>query len=44
MRRQPRAWLQAFRPASDERGQTLVEMAFVLPMLLMVSLAVVEVS
>ena len=29
---------------SDERGQTLVEMAFVLPMLLMVSLAVVEVS
>jgi Flp pilus assembly protein TadG len=36
--------LRVFRPASSEAGQTLVEMAFVLPITLMVSLGVVEVS
>ena len=40
-RRSPR---QAFGPASSDRGQTLVEMAFVIPIILMVSLGVVEVS
>lgn len=37
-----RTWLR--RPAAGERGQTLVEMAFVLPITMMVSLGLVEVS
>ena len=42
--RGPCMWLRAFRPASGERGQTLVEMAIVLPITMMVSLGLVEVS
>lgn len=37
-----RTWLR--RPAAGERGQTLVEMAIVLPITMMVSLGLVEVS
>jgi Flp pilus assembly protein TadG len=46
MRRRASAWMPASRPAGRpaEQGQTLVEMAFVLPIILMVSLGVVEVS
>ena len=36
--------MRAFRRASGERGQTLVEMAIVLPIIMMVSLGMVEVS
>ena len=43
-RRHLSSWPRAFRPAADERGQTMVEMAIVLPIVLMVSLGVVEVS
>lgn len=39
-----RSWLGVFRPPSGERGQTMVEMAIVLPIIAMVSLGVVEVS
>ena len=37
-----RTWLR--RPAAGERGQTMVEMAVVLPIIMMVSLGLVEVS
>ena len=38
----PRTWLR--RPASSEKGQTLVEMSIVLPIVMMVSLGLIEVS
>ena len=39
-----RTWSRVFRRASREDGQTIVEMSIVLPIVLMVSLAMVEVS
>jgi hypothetical protein len=39
-----RTWLRRPAPRSSDRGQTLVEMAIVLPITMMVSLGVIEVS